>query len=498
MRGQVGYSPTTIKKRVRQAKKPPGIMLSALFRGNKKSVLLAAGLLIAAIAIADWRSVHDLPLGFLYLLPMLMVGRVLKPVQIGVIALLCTFLTEVFDEFVWNLRSGVPRDCLYFAAFFCIGIFVSEVTRNRRVAQAQLSEIERQRDARCEAEEQLKVLIESSPVAILTSDSEGRVLTANEAAHRLLGVPSADLLGRSINRYLPSLANVFRQAETNQLFRTMMQARGLREDGEAFIAEICFSTYATSSGPRLAAMILDTSDELRSREESSLHQILAGSRIVVGAVSHEIRNVCGAIAVVHQNLTRGPEFKDSKDFEALGKLVLALERIASIDLRQSSIRAAEVDLLSVLDDLKIVITPSLREHDVDGRWHVQSNLPIIWAEQASLMQVFLNLTTNSIRALSQRHDKALLINARTEEDRVVIEFTDNGGGVKNPGQLFHPFQPGAQSNGLGLYVSRAFTRSFGGDLRYKPVPEGACFVVELARVAHVEEGHEQPNSHSTD
>ena len=51
-------------------------------------------------------------------------------------------------------------------------------------------------------------------------------------------------------------------------------------------------------------MVVDTSEDLRNREELSLNQLLAGSRILVGAVSHEIRNVCGAIAMAHANLAR--------------------------------------------------------------------------------------------------------------------------------------------------------------------------------------------------
>jgi len=130
----------------------------------------------------------------------------------------------------------------------------------------------------------------------------------------------------------------------------------------------------------------------------------------------------------------------------------------------------------------------LREHDVEGKWLVQSDLPTVWADPAILMQVFLNLTSNSIRALSGSSDKRLVINARSDGNRVLIEFSDSGGGVKDPAELFHPFQPGAQSNGLGLYVSRAFTRSLGGDLRYKSVPEGACFVVDIPRVNKSEDG----------
>jgi two-component system, LuxR family, sensor kinase FixL len=462
------------------------VMLSQLLRGSRRSVLFRAGLLIAVIALIDWRLANDLPLGFLYLLPMLMVGRVLRPWQIAGVALLCTFVTENFDQFVWSFRIGMPRDVLYFAAFFCVGLFVYEVNRNRQVVVEHLHEIEKQRDARREAEEQLKVLVESSPAAIITANADGCVLMANEAAHRMLALGPATLSGRSIHRYFPSLANISSQDTSHQLFRAVMQSRGQREDGEVFLADICFSTYSTDAGSRLAAMILDASEELRTREEISLHQMLTGSRIAVGAVSHEIRNVCGAIAVVHQNLSRSEFLSQNKDFEALGSLVLALERIAAVDLRHSSDQATEVDLSTVLDDLKIVIAPALREEGIECDWILGSDLPPVWGDQSNLIQVFLNLTANSRRALSQKKDKVLSICARTEGHRVLVEFIDNGGGVERPEQLFRPFQAGAQQSGLGLYLSRAFVRTFGGDLQYRALPGGACFIVELLQVNQCE------------
>jgi signal transduction histidine kinase len=63
---------------------------------------------------------------------------------------------------------------------------------------------------------------------------------------------------------------------------------------------------------------------------------------------------------------------------------------------------------------------------------------------------------------------------------------DSGGGIDHPEHLFHPFQDGAQATGLGLYLSRAFMRSFGGELRYKALPWAACFVVELSTVSPFE------------
>jgi two-component system sensor kinase FixL len=454
-------------------------MYGAFFRGSRRAILIRAGALIVAIALLDWRLVDEIPLRFLYLLPMLMVGNVLAPWELGAVAALCTFLAEAFDDFRWTPRIGVSRDVLYFVAYFGAGLFVREVNRNRKVAMKHIEEIEILSEARREAEEQLKILIESSPAAIFTADASGRVLMANEAAHRMLAVPSGELSGKAIHRYLPSLRNVSDPDGTQQLFRTVMQARGQRDDGETFLAEICFSTYRTNAGARLAAMVLDASEELRTHEVSGLHQLLAGSRIAIGAVSHEIRNISGAVAAVHQNLAREGVLAGNRDFEALGNLIMALERIAKVNMRQSTNQATDVDLGALLDELRIVIGPMLEEENITAEWNSELSLPLIWADRPSLMQVFLNLVTNSIRALSTRDNRHLSISARAEGSRVLVEFADNGGGVAHPDQLFRPFQDGAQSSGLGLYLSRAFLRSFGGEIRYLASPDGACFIVNL-------------------
>jgi len=447
--------------------------------GRALLVVVAFGLM-AAIALADWTDAENIPLGFFYLLPMLMLGRVLKAWQIVVAAVLCTLLAELYDPFEWNLRVGLPRDNLYFAAFVTVGLFVYTANRNRLTVLGQMAEIERQSAARRAAEEQLEALIETSPAAILTADAEGQVLMANGAAGRLLGLPAGELPGTKLMRFFPSLAGVARGG--GQLFRTVMQSRGHRADGETFMAEICFSTYGTATGARLTAMVLDTSEELRTQEETSLHQMLTGSRIAVSAVSHEVRNVCGAISVVHQNLSRGHQLAGNKDFEALGNLVLALEQIAAVDLLEYPEDRAEVDVPSVLDDLRIVIAPTVADESIEMEWAVAEGLPAVLADRTKLMQIFLNLAGNSLRALGRLEDGAarrLRVSAQASEGRVLIEFLDFGGGVAHPEELFHPFQAGAHATGLGLYLSRAFARSFGGDLVYVPVAGCACFRVHL-------------------
>lgn len=452
-------------------------------RGNRAVILFQVALLIASIALVDWKVEENVPLGFLYLLPMAIAGSAFTRPQIVLLAALCTFLAEAFDSFHWSLQLGIPRDVLYFSAFSGIGLFVYQVVLGRQESASQIQTVQNEIRARRDAEEQLKFLIESSPVAILTADSEGIVLLANDAAHRLFAASSGGLPGKSVSGYLPSLANVPSLDAGHHSFRTVMQCKGHREDGEVFIADVWFSTYRTSVGPRLAAMVVDTSEDLRDREESSLHQLLASSRILVGAVSHEIRNVCGAIAVVHENLSRDGVLSQNNDFQALGTLVLALEQIASMKLRETIDQAAIVDLESLLEELKIVIGPSFREQEIDVLWEVQSGIPRVWADRQSLMQVFLNVVKNSERAMTETAGpRRLSIQAGIHQQRVRILIGDTGCGVKAPELLFRPFQPQAKAAGLGLYLSRALMRSFKGDLRYEPRPDGSCFVVELTPV----------------
>ena len=246
-------------------------MSASLFPATEtsRSILLRAALLVALIAIADWRIDAEIPLGFLYLLPMLLVGRVLNRWQICVAAILCTGLSEAFNSLKWTPAVGIPRDILTYSAFCVLGLFVYGVVRSRRAASEHMRQVESEIAARQDAEEQLKVLIESSPAAIFTADANGRFLLANEAAHKLFEVPIGELEGSYLHRYLPSLLNLPVAHHLGNTFRTVMQCHAVRRNGEGFLADIWFSTYQTNVGARMAAMVVDVSDDLRTHEESS-------------------------------------------------------------------------------------------------------------------------------------------------------------------------------------------------------------------------------------
>jgi PAS domain S-box-containing protein len=427
--------------------------------------LACAGAFIAAIALIDWRFDVNISFGFLYLFPMLMVGGCLPRWQIGLVAALCTGLSEAFDPFPWAAPVGVPRLILTFAAFLGAGLYVFEAARRQ------------------EAEEQLEFLVATSPATIFTLDTSGTVLLANEAAHRLLGVAAGQLEGGSITRFFPALYRVPPLTGQAPVFRTSMECHGRRQDGEIFLARIWFSTYRTMLGPRLAAVVYDASEELRDREEFSLQQLLSGSRILVGAVCHEIRNLCGAIRVVHARLARMGALEGNEDLRALASLVEALGRMAGLELGQAARPdVLSVDLHVVLEDLRIVIEPPFRDAEIAVNWKVPEPLPNVWADRQALLQVLLNLTKNSQRAMTDSNLRELTLEVSPQKERVVVRVIDTGHGVAAPERLFQPFQEGAEATGLGLYLSRAFLRAFDGDIVFEPRSAGCCFAIVLAAV----------------
>jgi len=461
--------------------------LSIYSPANRRRLLIVAGVMVVLIAGLDWWTKPYISLGFLYLFPIMIAGGYLSRSKIVYLATLCAFLQEEFS----NLPSGDawPRLILSSAGFVGTGLFISELLRNRRMVLAHLNEVESQEQARREAEEQLKVLVESSPAAIVTLDADGRILLANEAAQEMLAPGGEPLQGQNTATYLPALYAAV-QSKNWKNFRTTLQCKGRRSNGEVFLAGVWFSTYSSSSGNRLAAILVDLSDDLRSREDLNLDYLLTNTRILMSAVSHEIRNLCGAALVVHKNLTKVNELRGNADFEALGTLIHGLEQISAMELRSSTEqRRTAIELTSVLDELRVLIETVGNEQEISMQWDESGAVPLIWADRYGLLQAFLNLAKNSIRALADAETKRLTVTMTVCQNTVTVRFKDTGPGISDPQSLFRPFQKNAQASGLGLYVSRALVKSFGGDLVYEPQEKGCCFAVVLEKVSHTEEAN---------
>ena len=447
---------------------------------NRRSTLAIGFALIALIAFVDWIVKPNIGIGFLYFLPILLLSRLQSRGRVVIVAVTCAVLREVFSPFSHGWIS-VPRTFLVWLGFVGVGLFVRELVRNQEMEVDHLQKLSIEVTRRAAAEEQLRVLVETSPAAILLANQAGNLVLSNQAAATLFVVDKEQLTRRNLKEFLPSMAGLQGSSGTTY-FRSVSECRAYRGNGELFQAQVLFSTFDMAGGRCLAAIVFDVSEQMREREESGLKRLLTGSEIAVVAVSHEIRNMCGAASVVHSNLARLPALTGNEDFDALGVLIEGLRRLASSELKKTrSGRTCLVDLQKVLDDLRIIIESSFRESGILLCWSTAAQIPLVEGDHHSLLQVFLNMALNSERAMAQSPQKQFSVNVEVGAAEVGIRLSDTGAGIPDVSRLFEPFQAGATGSGLGLYISRAIVRSFGGEIRHEPQAHGTCFVVELKR-----------------
>jgi PAS domain S-box-containing protein len=216
---------------------------------NRTPVLLVSVAFISGVAIADWWTKPFVAFGVLYLFPIMLAAGFLPRLVIVLLGIGCAVLSEVFS----SLEPSVVRLSFETLALAGCGLFVAELVRNRRITLA--------------GQERLKALVETSPAAIVTVDERGFIELANHAAVDVMAPRDGRLIGHPISAFLPELHHALRWEEAPQ-FRATMQCRGHRGNGEAFTADVWFSTYKEGPRPKLAAIIADVTGETGSSDSS--------------------------------------------------------------------------------------------------------------------------------------------------------------------------------------------------------------------------------------
>ncbi|MCP4576948.1 MAG: hypothetical protein GY846_11765 [Deltaproteobacteria bacterium] len=178
--------------------------------------------------------------------------------------------------------------------------------------------------------------------------------------------------------------------------------------------------------------------------------------------------------------------------------------------RQSQKIFSPVNINQVLEDAFLMVGEQLRIRNVDVKWHLESQLPMINGDANQLEQVFLNLITNARDAMisivgcgaenadftSDSKDVAFkgkleIITRPGDKDKqpskefVEILLRDNGGGIPTDtvDKIFDPFfttKEVGKGTGLGLSISYGIIKDHGGEIHVADTGrEGTTFRVRL-------------------
>ena len=158
-------------------------------------------------------------------------------------------------------------------------------------------------------------------------------------------------------------------------------------------------------------------------------------RTMARQVAHEINNSLTPMKLTLQQLqrTRGTERFEQYFDKSTRMLIEQIDNLNHIAASFSSfakmpdVTVSEVD---VADKLTHVLTlMSNNEQHIPIRYVGPNDGVRAYADKDQIQQVFTNILRNALQALENRMDGDVIVVLKQEEGKVIITFSDNGGGI---------------------------------------------------------------------
>lgn len=146
----------------------------------------------------------------------------------------------------------------------------------------------------------------------------------------------------------------------------------------------------------------------------------------------------------------------------------------------------KVDLLAVFNDVKLLLNHRVKHFDIDLEIHIPHHLHQVVGNESEIIQLFVNLLSNSIDAVRGQKNPKIGIEIFEKEAYVFIQVKDNGPGipVENRDKIFEPLfttKEQGEGTGLGLAICQRIINKCHGklELLVQDQEPGACFQIRL-------------------
>lgn len=357
------------------------------------------------------------------------------------------------------------------------------------------------------AAKRYSAIVNSAPDAIMTIGPNGEVLSFNPEAERLFGYRGADIIGRSLDLLIPkadrpdhrsnmdsfmsghdgtvrAMANwrtVMGVAAGDRLIPLMITISRTYEDGRPIAIAIA-RDMSTSNAQQ--AMLADLNAKLERKLIEAESANRAKTRFLA-AMSHELRTPLNSI-IGFADYLRSANYSsipDEKKLEYLNDIAQSGNHLLSLinDLLDlARIEEGRLELQIEPIGARQAIKQSIRlskttiaRRSVRVRWLVEPSGMEMLADRRAILQVVLNLVSNSVKFVAERSGR-VRVHARPARDgRVKVTVEDNGCGIPKDRihELGHPFvQLGnpllseTKGAGLGLAICRQLVLAMNGEM----------------------------------
>lgn len=343
-------------------------------------------------------------------------------------------------------------------------------------------------------ERHLASVVESASDVVLSTDSEGLILTWNTAAEKLTDYSSSEVKGSSFFDRCVSgreeLKRVFRKLRVADSPQTG-EWELLTRDGNKIAISWVFSAMKDEQVRSVGVVAVgrDLSEHRKLEMQLLQSQKLAALGVMAGGIAHEIRNplaVCSSAAQFLQNPKIKPDLREeciSRILAGIGKAYSIIENLLRFARPSSSAEMTEVNLVSTIRDAIQLVSNQAKINKIA----VSADLPIeemvVQGNANLLQQVFLNLFLNAFNSMPQ--GGKLIVSATRSGDRAQVRVEDTGCGIspQHLEKIFDPFftlSPVGKGTGLGLSICYSIVDQHLGTIEARSIEgQGTTFTVQL-------------------
>jgi two-component system, NtrC family, sensor histidine kinase PilS len=362
------------------------------------------------------------------------------------------------------------------SAFYLTAVLASYLAEQLRSTRQRLSE----READYAALEGLHShIVESVSSGIATGDAANRLTYLNPAGEQILGRPLSELRGKQMKEVF-GFAFDRKQADTARGEVRVMTPGGVRRD----------LGYSVSSlqrgGPGIVVAFQDLSSIHAMEEAMRRTERLSSLGGMAAGLAHEVRNPVGAMvgAIGLLSASRiGTE--DQRLLDILRREADRLNRLVADFLAFARPGVAIENHLQLAPFLADVVEMFKHDPAASGADIAQDLQPVcVLGDAEALRGAILNLLINAAQAIEGNGGR-IVVSARGEGDRAVIQVSDNGKGIPEA-DLPHVFDPffstKEHGTGLGLALAHSAVQSVGGTISVESrVGQGSTFTIRLRR-----------------
>jgi PAS domain S-box-containing protein len=372
-----------------------------------------------------------------------------------------------------------------------------------------------------QANDRLQVIIQSSPLAILSLDAAGIVQMWNPAAERVFGWTAEEVTGLP----LPGVPEG-KEEEFGDLRRRVLQGESVtgvelvrrRKDGAAVTVNLFAAPLHEADGriTGILGLVEDVTGVKRLEQQFLQAQKMEAVGQLAGGVAHDFNNlltvILGSTELLLEILPSDhPGREDAEETRKAALRAADLTRQLLAFSRQQVLAPRVLNLNDVVASMDRMLQRSIGD-DVELRTVLAQDLGAVRADPGQLEQVIVNLAVNARDAMP-RGGKLTIETANVALDEAYVEahtvvvpgayvmlaVSDTGTGMDAATQAraFEPFfttKPKGKGTGLGLATAYGIVKQSGGYVWvYSEPGRGTTFEIYLPRIdAPVERASPDP------